>query len=124
MAVESCDLFWQIATPGIHGVDLLFLAPDESVLALEVKGTLRRGVIPRLTPSRLRQMSREWLDDPANPAMAEWSLRAEDLYAGVMVVDLASPLFRLDLSGDFERYTPVADLAELASLRPLDLATA
>ena len=64
-------------------------------------------------------MSREWLDDPANPAMAEWSLRAEDLYAGVMVVDLASPLFRLVLSGDFERYTPVADLAELASLRAL-----
>jgi hypothetical protein len=114
------DLFWQITTPGIHGVDLLFLAPDESVLALEVKGTLRRGVIPRLTPSRLRQMSREWLDDPANPAMAEWSLRAEDLYAGVMVVDLASPLFRLVLSGDFESYRPVADLAERASLRPLD----
>jgi hypothetical protein len=114
------DLFWQITTPGIRGVDLLFLAPDESVLALEVKGTLRRGAIPRLTPSRLRQMSREWLDDPANPAMAEWSLRAEDLYAGVMVVDLASPLFRLVLSGDFERYTPVADLAELASLRQLD----
>jgi hypothetical protein len=50
------------------------------VLVLEVKGTLRRGTIPRLTPSRLRQMSREWLNDPANPAMTEWSLQADDLY--------------------------------------------
>ena len=41
LAEQGYDLFWQITTPGIHGVDLLFLAPDESVLALEVKGTLR-----------------------------------------------------------------------------------
>jgi hypothetical protein len=116
---QRYNLFWQITTPGIHGVDLLFLSPDESVLALEVKGTLRRGTIPRLTPSRLRQMSREWLNDPGNPAMAEWSLQSDDLYAGVMVVDLATPLYRLVLSGNFEHYTPVTDLAELASLRAL-----
>jgi hypothetical protein len=113
------NLFWQITTPGIHGVDLLFLSPDECVLALEVKGTLRPGTIPRLTPSRLRQMSREWLNDPANPAMAEWSLQADDLYAGVMLVDLATPRYRLALSGNFELYTPVAAAAELASLRGL-----
>jgi hypothetical protein len=64
-------------------------------------------------------MSRDWLDDPANPAMAEWSLQADDLYVGVMLVDLASPLYRLALSGNFEHYTPVTDLAELASLRGL-----
>lgn len=87
------------------------------MLALEVKGTLRSGTIPRLTPSRLRQMSREWLDDPANPAMAEWSLHADDLYAGVMLVDLATPLYRLALSSDFDHYTPVTSLAQLASLR-------
>jgi hypothetical protein len=119
LAEQDYNLFWQIATPGIHGVDLLFLSPDESVLALEVKGTLRRGTIPRLTPSRLRQMSREWLNDPANPAMAEWALQADDLYAGVMLVDLASPLYRLALSSNFEHYTAVTDLAELASLREL-----
>jgi hypothetical protein len=49
--------------------------------------------------------------------MAEWSLQADDLYAGVMLLDLASPMYRLALSGDFEHYTPVTDLAELASLR-------
>ena len=116
---QGYNLFWQLTTPGIHGVDLLFLSPNESVLALEVKGTLRPGTIPRLTPSRLRQMSRDWLNDPANPAMAEWSLRADDLYAGVMLVDLASPLYRLALSGNFQHYTPVADLADLASLHGL-----
>jgi len=116
---QGYNLFWQITTPGIHGVDLLFLSPDESVLALEVKGTLRRGTIPRLTPSRLRQMSREWLNDPANPAMAEWSLQADDLYAGVMVIDLASPLYRLAVSGNFEHYVPIADPAKLQSLRGL-----
>lgn len=113
------SLFWQITTPGIHGVDLLFLSPDESVLALEVKGTLRPGTIPRLTPSRLRQMSREWLNDPTNPAMAEWSLEADDLYAGVMLIDLSTPLYRIALSGDFEHYTPVTAPAELSSLRRL-----
>jgi hypothetical protein len=113
---QGYTLFWQITTPGIHGVDLLFLSPDECVLALEVKGTLRPGTIPRLTPSRLRQMSREWLNDPANPAMAEWSLQADDLYAGVMLVDLTTPLYRLALSGSFEQYTPVTDRGQLVSL--------
>lgn len=113
-------LFWQITTPGIHGVDLLLLAPDQRVLALEVKGTLRPGTIPRATPSRLRQMSRAWLSDPANPGMAEWSLDANDLYAGVMVVDLARAEYRLSLSGDFERYAPVTELSELSSLAWLD----
>ncbi|HZS59851.1 MAG TPA: hypothetical protein VFA43_11320 [Gemmatimonadaceae bacterium] len=115
---QGYNLFWQITTPGIHGVDLLFLSPDECVLALEVKGTLRPGTIPRFTASRLRQMSREWLNDPANPAMAEWSLQADDLYAGVMLVDLTTPLYRLALSGNFEHYTPVTDLRQVAPLRP------
>src|SRR4051794_12738888 len=33
------SVFWQIIEPGAHGVDLLFLSPDEAILALEVKGT-------------------------------------------------------------------------------------
>ena len=119
LAEHGYSVFWQITMPGIHGVDLLFLSPDDDVLALEVKGTLRPSTIPRLTPSRLRQMSREWLNDPANPAMAEWSLQADDLYAGVMLVDLASPFYRLALSSNFEHYAPVVDPAELASLRLL-----
>jgi hypothetical protein len=40
-----------------------------------------------------------------------------DLYAGVMIVDLALAQFRLALSGDFELYTPISTLDQLASLR-------
>jgi hypothetical protein len=116
LAELGYSVFWQITTPGVHGVDLLLLAPDECVLALEVKGTLRPGSIPRLTPSRLRQMSRDWLNDPANPGMADWSLAAEDLYGGVMVVDLALARFRVAISGDFEQYAPITSLEQLDSL--------
>lgn len=122
--LELADLghsvFWHITEPGVHGVDLLFLSPDESVLALEVKGTLRAGAIPRMTPSRLRQMSRDWLNQPDNPAMIEWELEADDLYAGVMIVDLATPAFRVAMSADFETYVPVLQRAELQRIRALD----
>jgi hypothetical protein len=113
-------VFWHITEPGAHGVDLLLVSPDERVLALEIKGTLRPNAIPRLTPSRLRQMSREWLNTPDNPAMADWELEADDLYAGVMVVDLATPAFRVALSENFETYVPVVDPTQLSALHVLD----
>jgi hypothetical protein len=114
------SVFWHNAEPGIHGVDLLLLSPDEAILALEVKGTLRAGAIPRLTPSRLRQMSRDWLNRPDNPAMIEWELEADDIYTGVMVVDLATPAFRVALSANFETYAPVLERAGLETIRRLD----
>lgn len=119
--LEECDysLFWQITAPGMHGVDVLFIAPDNAVLALEVKGTLRPGAIPRLAFSLRRQMSRDWLNDPRNPAMAEWSLEADELYAGVMIFDLALSRFRVAVSGDFEHYMPIAEREHLRSLRRL-----
>lgn len=61
LAEHGYNLFWQITTASVRGVDLLFLSPDDSMLALEVKGTLRSGPIPRLTPSRLRQVRAETL---------------------------------------------------------------
>lgn len=112
---QGYSLFWQIPTPGVHGVDLLLLAPDGSAVALEVKGTLRPQAIPRLTPSRQRQMSRDWLNNPRNPGMVDWSLRAEDLYAAVIVIDLALAQFRAAVSADFETYQPITRLDELAS---------
>lgn len=119
LAEVGLDVFWHVVENGIHGVDLLLLTPEESVLALEVKGTLRPGAIPRLTPSRLRQMSREWLNGPDNPAMAEWELETDDLYAGVMVIDLSLSLARTAVSDDFETYAPVDELSELQSLAAL-----
>ena len=38
------SVFWHNATSGVHGVDLLLLDPDESVLALEGR---ERFVPPR-----------------------------------------------------------------------------
>jgi hypothetical protein len=119
LAGVGIDVFWHIAENGIHGVDLLFLTPNEEVLALEVKGTLRPGAIPRMTPSRLRQMSREWLNGPDNPAMAEWELEADDLYAGVMIVDLAASIARTAVSGDFANYVSVGELSELRGVAAL-----
>jgi hypothetical protein len=116
LAEVGANVFWHITEPGVRGVDLLFLCADESVLALEVKGTLGAGVIPRLTPSRLRQMSREWLNGPHNRAMAEWELEADDLYAGVMVVDFGLSTARMVMSGDFDHFTPVDDLEQLQTL--------
>jgi hypothetical protein len=117
LADAGFSVFWQLTTPGAHGVDLLSLSPSDEVLALEVKGTLRAGSIPRLTTSRLRQMSREWLNEPSNPAMRDWELEADDLYAGVMVVDLATMSYRVALSADFDGYAGILEFAQLDSLR-------
>jgi hypothetical protein len=119
LAELDINVFWHITTPGVHGVDLLFLCPDECVLALEVKGSLRAGTIPRLTPSKLRQMSREWLNGPDNPAMAEWSFQADDLYAGVMTIDLALSSARVAVSGDFDSFVPVDELEGLREISAL-----
>jgi hypothetical protein len=116
LAGIDLNVFWHITTPGVRGVDLLFLCPDESVLALEVKGTLRANTIPRLTPSRLRQMSREWLNGQTNPAMAEWELQAADLYAGVMAIDFAARTSRIAVSADFDSFMPVEELGALQEI--------
>jgi hypothetical protein len=51
--------------------------------------------------------------------MQEWELEADDLYAGVMVVDLATPSVRMALSAGFESYAPVESLEQLESLSAL-----
>jgi hypothetical protein len=60
-------------------------------------------------------MSRDWLNDPANPGTAEWSLAADDLYTGVMAIDLRMGSFRVALSSDFKQYRPVLSLEQLLS---------
>ena len=58
--------------PGRHGVDLLMLSPAaDHVLAIEVKGTLRTGRLPRLSRRATLQMSAAWVDKRDNPGMAE-----------------------------------------------------
>lgn len=66
-------------------------------------------------------MSREWLNGPDNPAMAEWELEADDLYSGVAIVDLAATHIRVAVSSDFETYLSITDLAQLQELRTLEI---
>lgn len=110
------DVFAQITTSGVHGVDLLALAPEGTVLALEVKGTLRAGSIPRFSRGALRQMSIEWLNHPSNPGMAEWGLDALDIYGGVTVIDFARNVWRVALTSDYEGFRPVVDAKQLLTL--------
>lgn len=112
---EGLSLIAQLTNFGAHGVDLLLLTPGGNVLALEVKGTLRRGALPRLRRGRLVQMSPEWLD-AANATMAEWDLEAADVFAGMSVVDLAANVSRLAVSSNYDDYRPVSELAALDAL--------
>lgn len=45
-------------------------------------------------------MSIDWLNDPHNPAMAEWGLEALDIYGGVAVIDFALNVWRAALTSD------------------------
>ena len=68
-----------------HGVDLLTLSPAaDHVLAIEVKGTLRAGVLPRLSRRALLQMSAAWMDKRDNPGMAQWDLQSADVFGAVV----------------------------------------
>lgn len=91
------------------------------MLALEVKGTLRPGGLPRFSRGALRQVSVEWLNDAKNPAMAEWELQAADLYGGVAVLDFARATWRVALTSDFETVTPVLRANDLLAPSRLPL---
>jgi hypothetical protein len=113
LADAGLDVFAQIVKPGTHGVDLLALAPEGTVLALEVKGTLRAGSIPRFSRGRHRQMTIAWLNDPGNPAMVEWELEALDIFGGIALIDFARRSWRAALTGDYHGFTPVHHVGEL-----------
>lgn len=93
------------------------LTPDaEAVLAIEVKGTLRSGRIPRLSRRDVVQMSAAWVDKRDNPGMAEWDLESADVYGAVIAVNFADFTMRAALTEDFERFRPLASLDELAAV--------
>jgi hypothetical protein len=50
-------VLWHFTGPRRHGVDLVFLTPDDEIVAVEVKGTLVPGRIPRLSRRDMTQMS-------------------------------------------------------------------
>jgi hypothetical protein len=47
-------------------------------------------------------MSRAWLNRPGQPGDGRVGFEADDLCAGVMVVDLAGPTIRPEVSADFQ----------------------
>jgi hypothetical protein len=101
----------------VERVDLLLLTPEaESVVAVEVKGTLRSGYLPRLSGRRLAQMSLGWLDKPGNLGMVERGLEGADVYGALAVVNLADMVCRVGFTSDFETLLPVMAEDQLSSL--------
>jgi hypothetical protein len=109
-------VLWHFTGPGRHGVDLLFLTPDDKIVAVEVKGTLTAGRIPRLSRRELAQMSAEWVDKADNPGMAELGLRSADIYGAVAVVNFADLTWRVALTADFSALLPVIHIRQLTHL--------
>lgn len=121
LEASGLDVFAQLTGVGAHGVDLLALTPAGQVLAVEVKGTLRRGALPRLGRGQRRQMSLEWLSSPDNPGMLEWDLAGEDIYGCVALLDFAAMAWRAAVTGDYAHYAAVTDVAELHDLAHLEV---
>ena len=112
---------WHFEGPGGHGVDLLFLdSALARLVAVEVKGTLRQGVWPRLRRAELTQMDVSWLDKLANPAMKQWGLSSADVYGAVAIANLADLRYRLAVSSDLASWSPITELTQLDDLSWLD----
>jgi hypothetical protein len=110
-------LIWHFSGPGRHGIDLLALAPcGDRLVAIEVKGTLRHGVWPRLTRGELVQMSAAWLDKSDNPGMADWELGSADVYGAVVLVNFADAAYRIGFTADFSVLHPVHAAEQIVQL--------
>jgi hypothetical protein len=104
---------WHFTGPGFHGVDLVLLSPCDQVTAVEVKGTLVAGRIPRLSRGELAQMSTEWIDGDDNPGMAALGVNSEDTYGAIIVVNFVDRTWRAAFTSDFERFIPAIDVEQL-----------
>jgi hypothetical protein len=113
---QEWRVLWHFTGPGRHGVDLVFLTPDDKIVAVEVKGTLVAGRIPRLSHREVTQMSTAWLDKADNPGLAELELQACDLYGAVAVLNFADMAWRIALTADFSVLRPVARREQLGHL--------
>ena len=110
------QILWHFAGPGLHGVDLVLLAPDDKVFAVEVKGTLVSGRFPRLSHRELAQMSGAWIDKTDNPGMTELGLDSSDIQGAVVAINLADRTWRAALTNNFKQLHPVTTLDQLHDL--------
>jgi hypothetical protein len=106
-------VLWHFTGPGRHGVDLVFLAPGDKIVAVEVKGTLVTGRVPRLSHRDMAQMSAAWVDKADNPGMAELGLDSADVYGGIVVINFADLTWRVGLTPDFAALIPVTGIQQL-----------
>lgn len=104
---------WHFSGPGYHGVDLVFLAPGDRVVVVEVKGTLLPGKVPRLGHREILQMSSTWIDKCDNPGMTDLNLTSADVYGGVIAVNFPDRTWRTALTRDFDRFIPVTGCNQL-----------
>ena len=107
---------WHFSGPGRHGVDLVFLAPGDLVVAVEVKGTLVKGRTPRLSGGELAQMTTAWIDKPDNPGMTNLMLDSKDTYGGIVIVNIADLTWRVLLSKDMQTFESVEHVEQLQDL--------
>lgn len=107
---------WHFAAGG-HGVDLVLITPEfDGAIAIEVKGTLRAGLWPRLRRADLDQMTPEWLEKSDNPGMEESNLTADDVFGAVFIVNFADRLIKASDTSEFRTVTPVDRMEDLANL--------
>src|ERR1017187_10065993 len=109
-------VLWHFTAPRRHGVDLVFLTPDDKIAVVEVKGTLVAGRIPRLSRREITQMSAAWVDKANNPGMSELGLQSADIYGAVAVINFADMTWRMALTADFSALSPVIRVEQLAHL--------
>ena len=107
-------VLWHFTGPGRHGVDLVLLTPDDKIVAVEVKGTLIAGRIPRLSRREMTQMSAEWVDKADNPGMVEFGLRSSEIYGAVAVVNFADQTWRVALTTNFSALLPVIQIGQMS----------
>jgi hypothetical protein len=110
------ELLWQFTGPGRHGVDLVVLTPDERVVGIEVKATLRPGHVPRMSQRAVAQMSAAWIDKVDNPGMASLQLGSADVYGAVIAINFADMTIRAVMTNDFEDFSPLGDWPEFGAL--------
>jgi len=112
----SWHVLWHFTGPGRHGADLVFLAPDDKIVVVEVKGTLTPGRIPRLSRREMTQMNAAWMDKADNPGMTELGLSSSDIYGAVAAINFADMTWRIALTSDFSVLSPVTHVNYLTDL--------
>lgn len=120
--LDTCGwhVLWHFEGPGRHGADLVFLAPGDRVVAVEVKGTLVPNRLPRLSRREIAQMSAEWIGKADNRAMESLGVRSADIYGGVVTINFSDNVWRAGFTSDFISFQPVTDLGHLADLDWID----